>query len=299
MSDGPSSENVAENNASMANNGGELHSQGSIDKRIKDMSLSIVSNITKKIRLKLPNAASYLKRLMRLKNGGKLESEREMIDGASEVSEITEMSINEQDIPADRDSVDWSESHVVETRWYETPSDPSNPEGPSTSTVHTDDNTSEYPAIATVAQTQPVQTISNSVTTTEAMTTNGIFVSVLNRDAAAARNILQFREALSSQIGSQAERLRDQETRSVPLVYIQSEDRHELYLQSTVNGESGFSGSSTIGSEISSMSGNDHLEVRNQRIGQDVTPQFFSGMLSVDRVIRKPICRNDDEPTIY
>ena len=47
------------------------------------------------------------------------------------------------------------------------------------------------------------------------------------------------------------------------------------------------------------MSGNDHLEVRNQRIGQDVTPQFFSGMLSVDRVIRKPICRNDDEPTIY
>ncbi|XP_068972300.1 uncharacterized protein [Bombus flavifrons] len=131
------------------------------------------------------------------------------------------------------------------------------------------------------------------------MTTNGIFVSVLNRDAAAARNILQFREALSSQIGSQAERLRDQETRSAPLVYIQSEDRHELYLQSTVNGESGFSGSSTIGSEISSMSGNDHLEVRNQRIGQDVTPQFFSGMLSVDRVIRKPICRNDDEPTIY
>lgn len=49
MSDGPSSENVAENNASMANNGGELHSQGSIDKRIKDMSLSIVSNITKKV----------------------------------------------------------------------------------------------------------------------------------------------------------------------------------------------------------------------------------------------------------
>nr|XP_033188278.1 uncharacterized protein LOC117155900 [Bombus vancouverensis nearcticus] len=269
------------------------------------------SDHNEQIRLKLPNAASYLKRLMRLKNGGKLESEREMIDGASEVSEITEsmlthvmlevssVSINEQDIPADRDSVDWPENHVVETRWYETPSDPSNPEGPSTSTVHTDDNTSEYPATATVAQTQPVQTISNSVTTTEAMTTNGIFVSVLNRDAAAARNIMQFREALSSQIGSQAERLRDQETRSVPLVYIQSEDRHELYLQSTVNGESGFSGSSTIGSEISSMSGNDHLEVRNQRIGQDVTPQFFSGMLSVDRVIRKPICRNDDEPTIY
>lgn len=54
------------------------------------------------------------------------------------------VSINEQDIPADRDSVDWPESHVVETRWYETPSDPSNPEGPSTSTVHTDDNTSIF-----------------------------------------------------------------------------------------------------------------------------------------------------------
>lgn len=48
------------------------------------------SDHNEQIRLKLPNAASYLKRLMRLKNGGKLESEREMIDGASEVSEITE-----------------------------------------------------------------------------------------------------------------------------------------------------------------------------------------------------------------
>ncbi|OAD57378.1 hypothetical protein WN48_02179 [Eufriesea mexicana] len=161
--------------------------------------------------------------------------------------------INEQSIPEDGDSVDWLENHVLETRWYETRGDPSNyfaghdPEGPSTSTTSPSADTNEYPAITVIARTEPVRMIPNSVNTTEAMTTNGIFVNVANRESSMAGNILEFREALSSQLGSQAERLRDQETRTIPLVYIQSEDRHELYLQGSVNGESGFSGSSMIG----------------------------------------------------
>lgn len=44
---------------------------------------------------------------------------------------------------------------------------------------------------------------------------------------------------------SQVEEVRDQETRNVPLFYIQTDDRQELYLQNTLNVESGFSGSNT------------------------------------------------------
>ncbi|KAK9297507.1 hypothetical protein QLX08_008818 [Tetragonisca angustula] len=256
MNDGPSSGNVSENNASVANNVEELDTQGSIDKRVRSIKLFIANNITSKIRSKLSSVACYLKRLARLKNGGESESVREGI-GSPEVSEIMEgmlnrttlkisgVSINEQNAPESRGSVVWSENRVMETRWYETASDPSNPEGPSTSTANTNDDTSEpSPMIATTSQIEPVQTISNSVTTTEAMTTNGIFMRVLNRNTTLAENIMLFREALSSHIGSQAERLR--ETRGDPLVHIQSEDRHELYLGGTANGESGFSGSSTI-----------------------------------------------------
>ncbi|KAK1135199.1 hypothetical protein K0M31_007971 [Melipona bicolor] len=254
MSDGPPSGNVSESNASVANNAEELDIQGSIDKRVRSIKRFIANNITSKIRLKLPNVACYLKRLARLKNGGKSESEREGIGGTPEVSEIMEgmlnrtmleisgVSINEQNVPGGKGSVDWPENRVIETRWYETASDLSNPEEPSTSTANTNDDTSESPVIAATSQIEPAQTI--SVTTTEAMTTNGIFMSVLNRDTALAENIMLFREALSSHIGSQAERLR--EIRGDPLVYIQSEDRHELYLGGTANGESGFSGSSTI-----------------------------------------------------
>ncbi|XP_043515143.1 uncharacterized protein LOC122531364 [Frieseomelitta varia] len=298
MNDGPSSGNVSESNASVANNAEELDTQGSIDKRVRSIKLFIANNITSKIRSKLPNVACYLKRLARLKNGGKSESEREGI-GSPEVSEIMEVSINEQNASEGRGSVDWSENRVMETRWYETASDPSNPEGPSTSTANTNDDTSESPIIATTSQIEPAQTISNSVTTTETMTTNGIFMSVRNRDTTLAENIMLFREALSSHIGSQTERLR--EIRGDPLVYIQSEDRHELYLGGTANGESEFSGSSTIRSEIGSVAEIDNRsrEVRNQRIGQDPT-QFFDTLLNVDRILtRKPIRRNDDESSIY
>ncbi|CAL7943885.1 unnamed protein product [Xylocopa violacea] len=307
--------NVSEN-SSVADDAETSDSQNSVDKHVESTKMSVASNITRKIRTKLPNVAYYLKRLMRSKNEGKVELEAEAITGSSEATEIMESmlnramleipsvsTINEQTVPEDGDSVDWPEGHAVKTGWHEPHTDPSNrstrpdSEGPSTST--TSGRTSAYRPTTTVVQTEPRQMISNSVNTAEAMTTNGIFVNVLNRESVVAGNILEFREALSSQLGWQTERLRDQESRTIPLVYIQSEDRQEVYPHSSVNGESGFSGSSTIGSEISSVSGNDQPEVRNQRIGQDPNPEIFSAILNVDRVIRKPICRKDDEPTIY
>ncbi|XP_061929955.1 uncharacterized protein LOC107999054 [Apis cerana] len=302
MSDGTFSENLSESNVSMANDAEELNSQGSVDKRVKGTNLPTASNITKKIRSKLPNVGYYLRRLMRLKSGGNLESEKEPISNISEMTEITE-SINEQTIPEDEDSINWSENHAVKTNRHEIYGGPSNdfrghdPGGPSSSSSNENDNTSEYPAMIATAEIEPVQTISNSVTT-EAMTTNGIFVNVLNRENIPGGNILEFREALSSHMGSQVEEIRDQETRNVPLFYIQTDDRQELYLQNTINVESGFSGSNTR-SEVSSISENENSDVRNQRIGQDRAPQFFGAIMSVDKMIRKPICRNDDEPTIY
>ncbi|XP_076753324.1 uncharacterized protein LOC143424852 [Xylocopa sonorina] len=302
MNDRLSAENVSEN-SSVTDDTERSDSQNSVDKHVESTKMSVASNITRKIRTKLPNVAYYLKRLMRSRNGGKVLLEGEAIACSSEATEITESIINEQTVPEDGDSVERPESRAVQTGWHEPHTDPSNrstrpdSEVPSTST--TNNRTSAYRPATTVVQTEPRQMISNSVNTTEAMTTNGIFVNVLNRESVVAGNILEFREALSSHLGWQTERLRDQESRTVPLVYIQSEDRQEVYPHSSVNGESGFSGSSTIGSEISSTSENDQPEVRNQRIGQDPNPQIFSGILNVDRVMRKPICRKDDEPTIY
>mgnify|MGYP004594963659 CR=1 FL=1 len=55
-------------------------------------------------------------------------------------------------------------------------------------------------------------------------------------------------------------------------------------------------------SEIDSVAETDNRsrEVRNQRTGQDPTPQFFDTLLNIDSiVVRKPIRRNDDESSIY
>ena len=50
MNDGPSSGNVSENDASVANNVEELDTQGSIDKRVRSIKLFIANNITSKVR---------------------------------------------------------------------------------------------------------------------------------------------------------------------------------------------------------------------------------------------------------
>ncbi|KOC61888.1 hypothetical protein WH47_05421, partial [Habropoda laboriosa] len=270
------------------------------------------SDHNEQIRSKLPKIGHYLKRLMRSTSGEEISTE----SGTAQVAEITESMLNcaiveisnvsernEQTIPEDEDSVDWFDSHVVTTRWYETHSEPTNhftgldSEGPSTSA--TNGNTSEYQTNAMIAQTEPVPMISNSVNTAEATTTNGIFVNILNRDTSIAENILEFTEALSTQLGTRPERLRDQESRTITLVNARREDHTELYLPSTENGESEFSGSSVYGSEISSMSESEQPQMRNQRIGQDSPPEINSTILSVNRVMRNPMNRRDDEPTIY
>ncbi|CAK9829908.1 hypothetical protein ANTRET_LOCUS7178 [Anthophora retusa] len=317
MSDGSSSRSISENNVSASIDAEELSSQSSADKRLRRLKLSITSNITRKIKSKIPKVGYYLKRLMRL-GGGRFNAETETIGSTSEVAEITESMLNcarleisnvseqhEQSIPEVEDSVDWLDSHVSTTVWYETHSEPTNhfmgldSEGPSTSARTTDSNTREYQTRSMDAQTESRPMISHSVNTAEAMTTNGIFANILNRDTTVAGNILEFTEALSMQFGTQTERLRNQESRTVSLVYARREDHPELYLQSTTNGESEFSGSSMWGSEISSVSESDQPQMRNQRIGQDPPPQIQSTIINVDRIMRKPISYKDDEPSIY
>nr|XP_034187805.1 uncharacterized protein LOC117607789 isoform X1 [Osmia lignaria] len=322
MSGESSSRIVSGSEASASNDAEELGTQGSANRDIKNSRSSVASNITRKIRSKLPNIGRYLKRLGS-KNGGRRKIDETATAGSSEVTGVVENSlnrtelesssvstINEQSITEDRDSVSWPETRVVETIWHDTHDDSSNyfsaleSEGPSTSIANT---SSEYQTgnqtmsstATTLVETEPIRMISISVNTSEAMTTDRIFVGVLNRENSVARNILEFREALAIPLGTPTERLRDQEPRTIPLVYIQSEDRHEHYLQDTVNGESGFSRSSTIGSEISSVSEREHPEMRNRRTGQDASPQFYNNMLGVNSVIRKPINYQDDEPSIY
>ncbi|XP_076390148.1 uncharacterized protein LOC143264884 isoform X2 [Megachile rotundata] len=303
---------VSGSGASASDDAEELGVQGPANSNAKNLKPS-VSNITRKIRSKLPNVGRYLKRL-RLRNG-KLRVEKETIDGSSvavaqnivnEVSESSSVStINDLNITEDGDSI-WSENPVAETVWHDTHDDSSNYfsaldfEGSSASAA----NTSEYqtgnqtmnPTSSTLVETEPIRMISISMNTSE---TDGLFVTTLNRENIAARNILEFREALANPLGRPTERLRDQEPRTVPLVRIRSEDRHERYLQDNVNGESGFSRSSTIGSEISSTSDGEQPEMRNQRIGQDHTPQLYNNFLGANSVIRKPLNHQDDEPSIY
>lgn len=52
------------------------------------------SDHNEQIRSKLPNVGYYLRRLMRLKSGGNLESEKEPINNISEMTEITESMLN-------------------------------------------------------------------------------------------------------------------------------------------------------------------------------------------------------------
>ncbi|XP_076390149.1 uncharacterized protein LOC143264884 isoform X3 [Megachile rotundata] len=250
---------VSGSGASASDDAEELGVQGPANSNAKNLKPS-VSNITRKIRSKLPNVGRYLKRL-RLRNG-KLRVEKETIDGSSVA--VAQNIVNEV-----------SESSSGE---YQT------------------GNQTMNPTSSTLVETEPIRMISISMNTSE---TDGLFVTTLNRENIAARNILEFREALANPLGRPTERLRDQEPRTVPLVRIRSEDRHERYLQDNVNGESGFSRSSTIGSEISSTSDGEQPEMRNQRIGQDHTPQLYNNFLGANSVIRKPLNHQDDEPSIY
>ncbi|KZC04984.1 hypothetical protein WN55_06000 [Dufourea novaeangliae] len=252
------------------------------------------------IRSKLPSV-SFLKRLMRPKTV--VRSERETNSRVSDVFGITESLVNRtiletssaasiNESPAeDEDSVDWTENLMVDTQWYDTHRNPSNcftafdSEEPSTSNTTND------------AETEPVQMTSNFVNTSETMTLGEVFLDALTPNIIVAGNILEFAEAMLVPLGTQTERYRDQEPRIIPLVFIESEDRQELYVEGPVNGESGFSGSSTIGSEISRTSESEQPETRNRRIGQDTSPQLFD--MSLNMIIRKPFFHQDDEPTIY
>lgn len=54
---------------------------------------------------------------------------------------------------------------------------------------------------STFAESDPIETISNSMNTAEAMTTDGLFINVLNPDVLVTGNILEFAEALTLPLG--------------------------------------------------------------------------------------------------
>ncbi|XP_076655653.1 uncharacterized protein LOC143360562 [Halictus rubicundus] len=154
-------------------------------------------------------------------------------------------------------------------------------------------------ATSAVSGTEP-ETISNSMNTSETMTTEGLFMNVLTRTATVTRSVLEFTGALSTLLGTQTERFSDEDPRIIPFVYIQSGDRQQFYIEGPVNSESGFNRSSTIGSEISSISESEpsSTQTRSRRVGQDPLPPLLFDMSWI-MTTRKPLFRLDDEPSIY
>ncbi|XP_078036709.1 uncharacterized protein LOC144469880 [Augochlora pura] len=147
--------------------------------------------------------------------------------------------------------------------------------------------------------------------TSETMTTEGVLMNVLTRSALVTRNIIEFTGALSDLLGTQTGRIRDADPQRTFLL-IEGRPRRHFYAEDPTNGESGFTGSSTIGSEISSITGSEasQMQTRNRRIGQDLMPQRYPDMftdismdlsmdLSMNMVISKPFFRQDDGPSIY
>ncbi|KAG7213058.1 hypothetical protein KM043_002389 [Ampulex compressa] len=218
---------------------------------------SVTTGLSQKIRAKLPGIGNRLRRLMKLKSTEGFEGD--VAGGSWDVGvEILEDALNRavRDTPGEY----FPRSAI-------------------------------RPA-ATAREVLPIETTSNSMNTEE---TNVNLLDAINRHNEISGNNIRAAAGLSSQRGLQPEASRIQEPQSIPLIYIQNGERHEVYVGNGVNGESEFSGSSTIGSELSSISETEQPETRNQRIGDDL-PQFYDTLRTV---IRKPICRQDDEPTIY
>lgn len=89
------------------------------------------------------------------------------------------------------------------------------------------------------------------------------------------------------------------EPRNVPLGFDPDEIQNETYFDESLNGESSFTESSTMGSEVSSYTDVEVSERRDQATGQDnelPVPIYNPRILTV---IRKPFYRRDDEPSIY
>ncbi|XP_031834495.1 uncharacterized protein LOC116427834 [Nomia melanderi] len=143
---------------------------------------------------------------------------------------------------------------MVEPEWHDPGCNPFigftafDSEGPSTSNIDGEDqgrNRFIHSTTSAVSGTEPVETISNSVNTSETMT-DGVFLDVLTPSGILTENILEFAGALSVPFGTQTERLRDEYYLEY-YNYIEDVDRRGLYVEGPVNGESGFSRSSTIG----------------------------------------------------
>ncbi|XP_076297661.1 uncharacterized protein LOC143217361 [Lasioglossum baleicum] len=278
--DGSSSRsNVSNLEIPTTNTEEELNSSASIDRDANSLKLSAASSITKK-------------RLMRSKSD--VRSSKDSTGCPSEVIEAVNSLINHSLSNAVHrfSSARCTYTHIVyrELHW------PGLLAGE-------DQTTNRLVHVATSAASgTEYETISNSMNTSETMTTEGIFMNVLTRTATVTRSVLEFTGALSTLLGTQTERFSDEDPRIIPFVYIQSGDRQQFYIEGPVNSDSGFTRSSAIGtrSEISSISESEppSTQTRSRRVGQDAIPlQLFD--MSWIMTARKPLFELDDEPSIY
>nr|XP_033326461.1 uncharacterized protein LOC117220534 [Megalopta genalis] len=320
--------NVSNHEIPTANIEEALNSQGSLDRDAKSLKLSAASSITKKIRSRILGF-SFVKRFIRSKSDirsskGTEECSSEIIESVSSLlnhsvlDAVSASTISEQNLLEDESSErieNRSDNHMVEPEWYDAGCNPSidftvfESEEPSASNADGEDQTRTeliHGETSSVPQTQP-ETVSNSMNTSETMTTEGVLMNDLTRSALVTRNIIEFTGALSELLGIQTGRIRDEDPRRSFLL-IENRPRRQFYTDDPTNGESGLTRSSTIGSEISSISGNEppQMQTRNRRVGQDLMPQYYPDVfmdismdLSMNMVMSKPLFPQDDEPLIY
>ncbi|XP_035742158.1 uncharacterized protein LOC118450465 [Vespa mandarinia] len=140
--------------------------------------------------------------------------------------------------------------------------------------------------------------VSNSMNTIEIMP-NYNLEDVLGGGAIIAENPMQFAAALFMQYRIQGTL---EPLNVIPgLFYNQHEQSYqsETYLDDRMN-DSSVNGSSTAyGSEVSSFTDTEELERRDQATGQDDELQVLIYDPRISMILRKPLYRQDDEPSIY
>ncbi|KAK2589145.1 hypothetical protein KPH14_001965 [Odynerus spinipes] len=269
-----------------------------------DSGRSVTTIISEKIRSKLPSISERFKSLLR-SIGTRQQSEEA---GATFVEEISSRIVEEvAGISSSRHNSDETTTlNVTTISREENPAEDTSIDLSTSSMFSTqDDDSLIYPAGRIVSfadgsssgrnESQRItRMVSNSMNTVE-ITTDFNLENILAGGAIIAENPMEFAAVLSIPLGIQEIR----EPRSVPLDYGQDENHSETYLEDHTSGDISITESSTIGSEVSSYTEVDELERRDQATGQDNEPPILFYNPRISAVVRKPLCQQDDEPSIY
>nr|KAF7420508.1 hypothetical protein H0235_010805 [Vespula pensylvanica] len=113
------------------------------------------------------------------------------------------------------------------------------------------------------------------------------------------QNPIQFAAALSMQYRLQGTL---EPLNVVPGLFYNQEEppyQNEIYTNDHTNESSVNESSTAYGSEVSSFTDTEELERRDQATGQDDELQILSYDPRISMILRKPLYRQDDEPSIY